>query len=202
MYTLYYSPGACSVATQVVLHELGQQVKIIDRQHVDDFSAVTPLQAVPVLVDGKQTLTEGAAIILHLLSKHENTMLPEGEEAKQHAVQQIMFANATMHPAYNRLFFLTEHMSDGKSKQQALNAAASTINTLWEFVENELQSKAFLGGIFPSAADIMLTVYSTWGQYFPVQIHIGEQTTAMLNAVQAMPSFQKTLEAQRIESAK
>jgi len=202
MYTLYYSPGACSVATQVVLHELGQQVKIIDKQHVDDFSAVTPLQAVPVLVDGNKTLTEGAAIILHLLNKHENTMLPENEEAKQQAVQEIMFANATMHPAYGRLFFLTEHISEEKSKQEALNLAASAINTLWEWVENELQNKPFLGGMSPSAADIMLTVYSTWGQYFPVQINIGGHTATMLNAVQVMPSFQKTLQAQRIESAK
>ena len=52
MYTLYYSPGACSVATQVVLHELQQDVKIIDVQQLDNFKAINPVGTVPTLVDG------------------------------------------------------------------------------------------------------------------------------------------------------
>jgi len=202
MYTLYYSQGACSVATQVVLRELDQEVTLIDAQHLNDFKSINAVGAVPVLIDGEKTLTEGAAIMLYLLNKHSSALFPKSEANRQQAIQDIMFANATMHPAYSRLFFLSQNVSDEKVRQATLNAAAKNINQLWEVIENQLANKRFLGGDSPSAADIMLTVYSAWGAYFPVDIVIGDKTTAMLNTVKAMPSFIKTVQAEQALSAK
>ena len=177
MYTLYYLPGACSLATQVVLHELNQVVKIIDKQQVEDFNTISPVGTVPVLVDGETTLHEGAAILLYLLNKHENSMLPTSGPARQQAIQNIMFANATMHPAYGRLFFIAQNIKDEQAKQTAFTAAAENINQLWQVVEQQLSAKDFLGGDKPSAADIMLAVYSRWGEHFPVELTFGNKTT-------------------------
>ena len=200
MYTLYYSKGACSAATQVVLRELGQEVTIIDVQQLNNFKTINPIGAVPVLIDGEKTLTEGAAIMLYILNKHNSTLFPENDNDRQQAIQDIMFANASMHPAYSKLFFLAQHVNDEKVKQETLNLAAKAINLLWQVVENKLTNNKFLGGASPSAADIMLAVYSRWGDYFPVDIIIGEKTTTMLNAVQAMPSFIQTGQAEQAES--
>ena len=201
MYTLYYSKGACSAATQVVLRELGQEVTIIDVQQLNNFKTINPIGAVPVLIDGEKTLTEGAAIMLYILNKHNSTLFPENENDRQQAIQDIMFANASMHPAYSKLFFLAQHVNDEKVKQETLNFAAKAINLLWQVVENKLTNNKFLGGASPSAADIMLAVYSRWGDYFPVDIIIGEKTTTMLNAVQAMPSFIQTGQAEQAVSS-
>ena len=95
MYTLYYFPDACSLATQVVLNELDQAVEIIDVQQVDDFKAINPGGTVPVLMDNGKTLREGAAVILYLLDKHQNTLLPVAGMPREKAIQDIMFANAT-----------------------------------------------------------------------------------------------------------
>ena len=202
MYTLYYSQGACSVATQVVLNELQQEVNIVDVQQMDNFKKINPVGAVPTLIDGEQTLTEGAAIMLHILSKHKSSLFPQEEGPRQKATEDIMFANATMHPAYGRLFFLSQNISDEQVKQETLSSAAQSINQLWEVVENQLANNNFLGGDSPSAADIMLTVYSRWGAYFPVEIVFGEKTTQMLDAVQAMSSFKKADEAEQVVSSK
>ena len=213
MYTLYYLPGACSLATQVVLHELDQAVEIIDIQKVDDFTAINPVGTVPVLVDNGHTRREGAAVILYLLNKHQNTMLPATGAAREQAIQDIMFANATMHPAYGALFFVAQNMSgknaDEQAKQSAFEAAAQTITRLWQVVEQQLEHKPgrkqekqkFLGGDQPSAADIMLTVYSRWGASFPVEIQMGPNTQKMLEAVLAMPSFERALTAEQLQSA-
>ncbi|PCH60154.1 MAG: glutathione S-transferase [SAR86 cluster bacterium] len=200
MYTLYYSQGACSVATQVVLRELGQAVEIIDVQQHDNFKAINPVGTVPTLIDDDKTLSEGAAIMLHLLNKHKSPLFPEDD--RQQAIEDIMFANATMHPAYGRLFFLAQHIDDEKVKQEALNAAAHSINQLWQVVENKLAKQSFLGGATPSAADIMLAVYSRWGAYFPVEINIAKNTKEMLRAVLAMPNFIKTDAAEQAMSVK
>lgn len=202
MYKLFYLQGACSLATQVILRELEQEVEIIEKQHVENFSKINPIGTVPTLIDGDDTLIEGAAILLHILNKHKNSMLPEKGASRQIAIQDIMFANATMHPAYGKLFFIGQNISDEDVKQLTFNVAAENINQLWQVIENKLNGKPFLGGNTPSAADIMLTVYSRWGASFPVDIVFGEKTTKLINAVQEMPNFKKADETEQAVSAK
>lgn len=201
MYELYYLSGACSLATQVVLRELNQEVKIIDKTKVDNFNSINPVGSVPVLIDGNKVLTEGAAIMLHLLKKHNSSLMPKSDDGYQKALQEIMFANATVHPAYSKLFFIAQHITDESAKRDAFNEAANSISQLWKVVENKLDNKPFLGGDTISTADIMLTVYSRWGAFFPVDITFGEQTRKMFAAVEAMPSFKKSVEAESITSA-
>jgi glutathione S-transferase len=211
MYTLYYSPSACSLATQVVLHELGQAVEIKNVQQLENFKSINPVGAVPVLLDvdkgyTDKALTEGAAIILYLLNKHENTLLPATGHARQQGIENMMFANATMHPSYGRLFFIAQHISDEslhdkKIRQAAFDTAAKSINYLWQVVEQKLalqpNNEIFLGGAKPSAADILLAVYSRWGASFPVEITLGPKVQKMLAAVLALPSFKKALAAEQ-----
>jgi glutathione S-transferase len=201
MYTLYYLPGACSLATQVVLRELGQSVEIIDKQQVVKFSDINPAGMVPVLIDNKKTVIEGAAVMLYLLNKHPNSMFPTVGDTREQAIQDIMFANATMHPAYGRLFFITQNIDDQKAKQASFDAAAKAITGLWQLVEQKLVEQPFLGGEHPSAADIMLAVYSRWGSSFPVDISFGPRTQAMLDTVIAMPSFIQSITAEKLQSA-
>jgi glutathione S-transferase len=189
------------LATQVVLNELNQAVTIIDKNKVDDFSLINPVGSVPVLVADKKTLREGAAIILYLLNKHENTLLPSTGVAREQGIQDIMFANATMHPAYGRLFFIAQSISNEEVKQSAFEAAAVAITSLWQVIELQLAEKAFFGGDQPSAADILLTVYSRWGAHFPVDIPMGTNTKKMLEAVLSTPSFRDALAAEERQSA-
>lgn len=105
MYTLYFIPGACSLATQAILNELDQESTLVHKLEADHFETLNPVGTVPVLVDGDKVLNEGVAIILHLLNKHKNRLIPERGDARHQAIEHMMFANATMHPAYGRLFF-------------------------------------------------------------------------------------------------
>lgn len=201
MYKLYYLPGACSLATQTVLRELDQSVELVDIQQLSNFTDINPVGSVPVLIDGASTLREGAAILLHLLNKHENHLLPASGASREQAIEDILFANATMHPAYGRLFFIAQHMTDEDAKEAAFAAAAGVINTLWQVVEQQLAGRDFLGGERVSAADIMLAVFSRWDANQPVTIVRGSNTTRMLEAVLAMPSFQDSVAAEQMQSA-
>ncbi|WMN61384.1 glutathione S-transferase family protein [Pseudoalteromonas xiamenensis] len=197
MYTLYYMTGACSLATQVVLRELGVEFKLINKDSVEDFKAINPVGAVPVLLDNGKKYTEGAAILLHLLDKHANNLFPASGDAREEAIQNLLFANATMHPAYSKLFFIGQSMTDTEVKQAALESAAQSINQLWKVVEAKLANQPFLGGNHYSAADILLTVYHSWGQYFPVDIVIGDKTAKLIDTVSNLPSFKASQEAEQ-----
>lgn len=201
MYKLYYLPDACSLATQVVLRELGQAFEIIDKRNVGNFRTINPVGSVPVLVDNGGIRREGAAILLHLLDTHENDMLPASGEQRIQAIQNILFANATMHPAYGRLFFIAQSIADPDVQKSAYQAAETAITQLWTVVEQQLEAQPFLGGDRPSPADIMLAVYSRWGGNFPVNIEIGPLASQMIEAVLAMPNFQRSIEAEQQKAA-
>ncbi|MDK1313366.1 glutathione S-transferase family protein [Pseudoalteromonas ardens] len=202
MYTLYYIQEACSLAVNTVLRELEQDVTLIRADTHSDFSTVNPAQQVPVLIDGDEKLVEGAAIMLHLTSKHPSHLFPtEPGPVRRRAIEQLLFANATMHPAYSRLFFIARVMQHGTVRQQLFEAAAKGINQLWQQVESQLQSQPFLGGQHASVADILLAVYSRWGAAFEVDIVIPPRTTQMIEAVKHMPGFVAALQAEQAQGA-
>ncbi len=196
MYTLYTLPDACSLATHVILNELEQPVEIVDRTAAAEFTKLNPVGTVPTLVEDTRVLREGAAILIYLLDKHENTILPAAGPARVRALEDIMFANATMHPAYGRLFFLAKNLDDGPVREPLQSAAAKHINALWEVVEDQLQGQPFLGGDAPSAADVLLAVYARWGDAFPVDITLGRRVSRMVAAVQQRASFRRALQVQ------
>ena len=199
MYTLYYFPGACSLAVQVVMRELNLSFELIDKNSVADFEKINPTGTVPVLVNGDEIMREGAATLLYLLEKHSNSFITESN--KQEAVENIMFANATIHPAYSKMFFLERIVENQSTKEMLQQVAADKISNLWAIVEDRLSNQPFLGGESISVADILLAVYSRWGQFFSANITIGAKAQSMIDSVIAMPSFQQAIEAEQQHAA-
>src|SRR6476660_6656260 len=76
MYTLYYAPGAASMAVHLALLEIAapHELKRVDlaggEQHTPAYLALNPNAVVPtMLVDGKPAY-EGAALLLLLAERH------------------------------------------------------------------------------------------------------------------------------------
>lgn len=195
-------PGACSMAIHVVLNELKQEVKLENvrvpegQTRSAEFLKISPRGQVPVLVeeDGN-SIREGAAIILYLLDKHNSEMLPKSAKDRAKALEWLMFANATMHPAYSRIFFTMRNNLDQGAKDQIFKITAEQINKLWAEVDEQLAKTRFLCGDQISAADILLTVIANWGVgMFPFQINHGENVKRMLREIVARPTFKLALE--------
>ncbi|ESP90819.1 glutathione S-transferase family protein [Pseudoalteromonas luteoviolacea] len=201
MYTLYFMPGACSLAVQVVLRELEQEFTLINKLHTDNFTAINPLGNVPALVMQDKVLTEGAAIMLHLIQSHPSDFWSSDPNKQQQIIEDLMLANATMHPAYGRLFFATHNIESVGERERSLIKAAEQINLIWQTVGMRLESRAhlgpFLGGQQPSVADIFLTVYASWGEHFFVDIHIPDNVQQVLDKVRERDSFKAAVSAEQ-----
>jgi glutathione S-transferase len=189
-------PGACSRGIHALLNDLDQPVELINVSTIDNFKEINPSKQVPVLVDGDLTLREGAAIILHLLEKHQNPTLPKDPEKRAEFYQWLMIANATLHPAYGRMFFIMKAIEDEAAQKQAYEKNAKSISALWSQIDKHLQDRRFMSGDQISAIDMMLAVYSTWGGLFPVEITLGKNVERMVAEVQQYPAFQKAVQAE------
>lgn len=205
MYTLYYSPGACSLAVHTVLNELNVPFELAsaslpERKNRDpEFLKLNPRGQVPVLVEDGNVFLEGGAILIYLLDKHNSPLLPKEADARAKAIEWLLFCNSTLHPAYSRSFFLAKTVKDAALKEELLLISSKAISTLWETVEAQLSREPYLAGKECTVADILLTVIANWSLSFPqAPITLGERVTQHLKKISTRPSFIKAMEREGV----
>lgn len=107
MLTLYFAPGASSMAAHIALHEVGatfegKPVSLATKDtHRPEFLAINPEGKVPtLLIDGRR-LTEVAGILFYLARRFPDAkLLPAGDaEAEAQVVSWMSFIASTIHPA-------------------------------------------------------------------------------------------------------
>lgn len=194
MYQLYFKKGTCSLAPHALLNFLEAKSEYIDASKVDNYKSINPTGAVPFLVDGNVKLQEGAAIAMYLMEKHNSPMFPKDVTAKANNNQWMMFANATLHPTYSRLFFIMKNITDKAAQDEAYSKTYARINELWQIADKQLAKTKYIAGDEITMADIFMTVYSGWNTLFGNNIVLGDNVTRMVNAVSSTPAFKKSVE--------
>ncbi len=205
MYTLYTIPGSCSSGITVLLEKLQVAYTPVKREDVPDYSSIVPTNQVPALKtpDG-QIITEGAAIVLYLLEKHNSPMLPADLSRKAEFLRWLMFDYATLHPAYSRMFAIQyKTQMDEKERTSVLQQLATYVSSLWAILEKELEKKKFITGDQPTIVDYLATIYSGWGKNFQdITIARGKNVDRLVDQVSALPEFQAGYKKENIEFKK
>jgi len=105
MLTLYYAPGACSMASHIVLEESGEKYepRKVDlaggEQRTEAYLKMNPLGRVPVLgLDDGSPLTENTAILPYLGKRYD--LWPKDSNAEAKTLSLIGYFAASVHPAH------------------------------------------------------------------------------------------------------
>src|SRR3984957_20052211 len=107
MLTLYFAPGASSMAPHIALHEVGapfesRPLSFHGKENRDPaFLAINPEGKVPTLLIDGRPLTEVAGILFYLAKQFpEAGLLPQGDvEAEAQVISWMSFVAASVHPA-------------------------------------------------------------------------------------------------------
>ena len=106
MLTLYYSPGASSMAAHIALHETGapfeaHAISLKNKQQREPgYLALNPEGKVPLLLIDGRPLTEVAGILFYLARRFpEARLIPEDIEGQAQAVSWMSYVASTLHPA-------------------------------------------------------------------------------------------------------
>jgi glutathione S-transferase len=107
MLTLYFSPGASSMATHIALHEVGapfetRLVSLAKKENLNpEFLAINPEGKVPTLVIDGRPLTEVAANLWYLAKRFPQAdLLPQNDlPAEAEVISWMSFIASTIHPA-------------------------------------------------------------------------------------------------------
>jgi glutathione S-transferase len=107
MLTLYFAPGASSMAAHIALHEVGAEFEsrplsfLRKDTRTREYLAMNPDGRVPMLLIDGRPLTEVAGILFYLARRYpEADLLPTGDvEAEAQVVSWMSFIASTIHPA-------------------------------------------------------------------------------------------------------
>lgn len=203
-YELYSKAGSCSMAIHAVMNELGlgPEVHLMEAGagtnglKSPEYLELNPRGNVPFLLEDGQGMIEGGAIITYLCDK-TGKLVPKEGRARARALQWLMFANATLHPAYSRTFWIGANVPEA-AREESLKAARSQIQDLWNYVESQLEKDGgpYVSGTEPTAGDFLIATIANWN---PAAYTFGPKTKALLKNISSRPSYQKALEAESIE---
>lgn len=128
MPTLYFAPGACSLAPHIALEWIGAPYEAVKVQYGSkELLAVNPAGAVPTLrEDDGWLLTQAGAILDYLANKHPEAGLSGGEglRAKAEAHRWTAFLTSDVHAAFWPFFMPDRYTTDaGDAARKAVAEA-------------------------------------------------------------------------------
>jgi glutathione S-transferase len=175
MYTLYYSPGSCSLIVNCLLEELGvafeaRKVDVEAKEHHGaDYRKLNPKGKVPVLVTPEGPLTECLAIIEYVCDRHDpdRRWLPApGTWARAKAMERLATLSTEVHNNLANRFFHADAFSDEESVRAAVKASgAQKLAAFFRAEDALLAGPHWSGGAAPDASDLYFMVVARWGRW-------------------------------------
>lgn len=198
---LYFSPGACSLASHITLRELGLPFEAVKVDLVkkttkagDDFRAVNPKGYVPALaLDDGAVLTEGPAILQYLADRKPEARLapPNGTLERYRLQEWLAFINSEVHKSFSPLF-------NPSASAEVKEGARKLLARRLRYVEQQLEGREHLTGAAFTVADAYLYTVLGWAKHTGVDLEPFPNLRAFRERVGARPSVQA---AQAAENA-
>ena len=200
---LYYSPGACSLASHIALQESGLAFEAIaaptkTHQLADgtDYYTINPLGYVPLLVldDGRQ-LREGQVILQYVADQvPAKTLAPANGTFERYKLQEwLSFIGTELHKGFSPLF-------NAAMPDEAKTLAKTRLDSRLQWVDGELAGKSYLMGDTFTVADAYLFTVASWSQRVGVDISALANLGAFMARVAVRPAVQAALRAEGLLS--
>lgn len=162
---LYYSPGACSQAPHILLHEIGLEhdalrvdLKAKKLEDGSDYLTVNPKGAVPALqLDSGEVLTENAVILQYLGDRASwpEVLPPLGDFRRYRVLELLNFITTELHKRFGFLF-------NPAASEEAKKLITSELEKKLDYVEDRLGAGPFLFGDHLTLPDAYLFVITGW----------------------------------------
>jgi glutathione S-transferase len=167
MITLYYAPGACSMAAHIVLEEGGQpyEAKRVDlasgEQRTETYLKIHPQGRVPALrLDNGEPLTENTAILPYLGKRFG--LWPTEATAEAKALSLIGFFAASVHPANAHVSRPERYTADKAAFPAIQEMGLKTFHGYLQQIDRMLAGREWLSDKY-SVLDPYAFVFYTWG---------------------------------------
>lgn len=201
---LYYMPGACSLATHILLREAGIPFELerVDRDKKTetgaDFLAINPKGYVPALqLDDGDVVTENVVLHGHVADqKPERKLAPaHGTKARLKQDELAVFISTEIHKGYSPLF-------NPAITEEARKGVVDRLQARYGLIEKLLSDgRSFLTGDNFATVDAYLFTVTNWAGTTKVDLSAFPNVLAYQKRVAARPAVQASLVAEGLVKA-
>ena len=204
MLTLYYTPGACSLASHVALAEAGAdyRLRLVDFAVAEQRSAaylgVNPKGRVPALVTDRGVLTENPAILAYVATQYPAAALAPLHDPFEFARMQAFnsYLGATVHVAHAHLRRPERWADDAAARAELQRKAPEVMAACFQMIEDEYLAGPWVLGESYSVADAYLFTLTQWLPGHGVDVARYPRVAAHLAQMLTRPAVQAVLEAE------
>lgn len=172
MPTLYYSPGACSLAAHIVLEWIGEPYETVrvDLHHLPDgYLRINPAGAVPALDHGgPAALTQAAAVLTYLARTHPEADLLDDRSPENAAelAKWMAFLTGDLHPAFWPVFMPGRYTkaTDDAALANVKDAGLDLVRGKLALLDRELGDGEWIVGGKRTLVDAYATPMLNWAE--------------------------------------
>jgi GST-like protein len=173
MWTLFGSNGSGSAAVEAALRRCGVPFHRVVASTwepgpgLDELFRVNPLGQIPTLrLDDGQTLTESAAILIHLgLVFPSSGLLPADAESRAQTLRGLVYIASNCYAAVGVNDYPERWLPDAaeSDRLRLRQGARARLHQLWALFADQFPAPAdFYAGARPGALDLLAAVVSRW----------------------------------------
>jgi glutathione S-transferase len=200
MLTLYYSPGACSLAPHIALEEAGasyalQLVSIPKgEQQAPEYLNVNPRGKIPALRTDEGVLTENVAILTYIARTFPQAgLLPEAA-IDMARISHMAWLSNTVHPAFTHIVRPGRFATDEAAQANLKAVGHESAWKLLQEIDGLLAGRDWVLGSRYSVADPYTLVIYGWGKGHRMPVEQLEHHTAFKDRMLQRPAVRTVLE--------
>jgi glutathione S-transferase len=201
---LYYSPGACSLASHIALNEAGAKFGIIkvnlkDKTTEDgkDFNSINPKGYVPALVlDGGEVVTENTALLGYIgeLDPKGRLIPKAGTVGNLRVREWLGYVSSELHKQCSPLF-------RPGTPEATIQFQREILARRLAYVDKALQGKSYLTGEDFTVADSYLFTILNWAGRLQIDLGPWPNLRSFIERVKGRPAVQSALGAEGLLKA-
>lgn len=204
MLTLFFSPGACSMASHIGIEETGapyvEKPTLLAKgeQKTAAYLKINPRGKVPALsVDGR-IITENTAILTYLARQFpQANLLPADLVGEAHCIGAMAWFSNIVHPSYQR-YMRPERFAEGEAAQATVKDMGH--KSFWanlQEINSLLEGKDWMMGRQYTVTDPYALVFYGWGARSEFPVKQLAAYTAWKDRMLKRPAVMKILQSEQ-----
>lgn len=197
---LFYSKGACSLASHIALYEAGLNFEAVavdlksKTYKGGDFNKVNPKGYVPALqLENGQVLTEGAAILQYIADqKPEANLIPKAGSFERYRTQEwLTFIATEIHKTFSPLWA-------AQTPEEVKVQSKEKLAKRFDYLSTHFEKNKFLMGTQFTVCDAYLFTVMSWSNYVNIDLTKWPKLMGYMETVKSRAGVLAALKAEHI----